>query len=144
MAKITDGRYGKGEQLTECQMAFHMERYYGAGFGDEGNTKCISNLIFLIFIPDNPRLVLFIRTLFYRQHLVHFEPDILIFIPDNPRLVLFIRTLFYRRFTPPFGVRLVALSSYSLQRSIHSSLETGVDGFEEHKVVAVFVYLHDC
>ncbi|KZV35326.1 hypothetical protein F511_38620 [Dorcoceras hygrometricum] len=24
MAKITDGRYGKGEQLTECQMPFHM------------------------------------------------------------------------------------------------------------------------
>ncbi|KZV27810.1 hypothetical protein F511_37252 [Dorcoceras hygrometricum] len=26
MAKITDGRYGKCEQLTECQMPFDMER----------------------------------------------------------------------------------------------------------------------
>ncbi|KZV44269.1 hypothetical protein F511_10388 [Dorcoceras hygrometricum] len=49
-----------------------------------------------------------------------------------------------RHFTPPFGARLVALSSSSLERSIDTSLETGVAGFEEHEVVAVFVYLRDC
>ncbi|KZV26703.1 Polynucleotidyl transferase [Dorcoceras hygrometricum] len=27
MAKITYGRYGKGEKLTECQMPFHMESF---------------------------------------------------------------------------------------------------------------------
>ncbi|KZV34136.1 hypothetical protein F511_19226 [Dorcoceras hygrometricum] len=69
-----------------------------------------------------------------------------IFFPDNPRLLRFIRTLFFdcRHFSPPFGVRLVALSSSSLRLSISTSLETGVAGIEEHEVVAVFVGLRNC
>ncbi|KZV46712.1 Ribulose bisphosphate carboxylase small chain 1A [Dorcoceras hygrometricum] len=78
--------------------------------------KVFSNLVFLIFIPDNPRLVLFIRTLF---------------------------SIDCRRFTPPFGARLVALSSSYLGLSIDTSLKTGVIGIEEREVVAVFVYLRD-
>ncbi|KZV35832.1 hypothetical protein F511_25545 [Dorcoceras hygrometricum] len=48
------------------------------------------------------------------------------------------------RFTPPFGVIMVALSSSSLERSTDTSLEIGVAGFEESEVVAVFVCLRDC
>ncbi|KZV27281.1 hypothetical protein F511_17677 [Dorcoceras hygrometricum] len=43
-----------------------------------------------------------------------------------------------------FGAILVALSSSSLGLSIDTSLETGVVGFEEREVVAVFVGLRDC
>ncbi|KZV22294.1 ribulose bisphosphate carboxylase small chain, chloroplastic-like [Dorcoceras hygrometricum] len=49
-----------------------------------------------------------------------------------------------RRFTPPFGERLVALSSSSLEHLIDTILETGFVGFVEREVVAVFVYLRDC
>ncbi|KZV37027.1 hypothetical protein F511_15269 [Dorcoceras hygrometricum] len=45
---------------------------------------------------------------------------------------------------PPNDPKLVALSSSSLGLSIDTSLETGVIEFEEHEVVAVFVYLRDC
>ncbi|KZV39566.1 hypothetical protein F511_30091 [Dorcoceras hygrometricum] len=38
MAKITDGRYGKGEQLTECQMPFHMSKI--AGKSGRGGGRC--------------------------------------------------------------------------------------------------------
>ncbi|KZV50409.1 polycomb group protein EMBRYONIC FLOWER 2-like [Dorcoceras hygrometricum] len=67
-------------------------------------------------------------------------------VNDNPRLLLFTRTLFSvdcRRSSPPFGVRFVALSSSSLRLLIDTSLETGVAGFEEREVVAVFVGLCD-
>ncbi|KZV16319.1 mitogen-activated protein kinase-binding protein 1 [Dorcoceras hygrometricum] len=49
-----------------------------------------------------------------------------------------------RHFTLPFGARLVALSSSYIWLSIDTSLETGVAGFEEREVVAVFVCLRDC
>ncbi|KZV56631.1 myosin-11-like [Dorcoceras hygrometricum] len=42
-----------------------------------------------------------------------------------------------RRFTPPFGARLVVLSSSSLERLIDTSMETGVAGIEEREAVAV-------
>ncbi|KZV36319.1 hypothetical protein F511_25419 [Dorcoceras hygrometricum] len=50
----------------------------------------------------------------------------------------------FRRFMPPFGARLIALSSSSLGLLIDTNLETGVAGFEEREVVAVFVCLRDC
>ncbi|KZV36727.1 hypothetical protein F511_07996 [Dorcoceras hygrometricum] len=49
-----------------------------------------------------------------------------------------------RRFSPPFGVILVALRSSSLGLSISTSFEAGVAGFEEREVVPVFVCLCDC
>ncbi|KZV46772.1 hypothetical protein F511_15332 [Dorcoceras hygrometricum] len=48
------------------------------------------------------------------------------------------------RFSPPFGERLVALSSSSPGISICTSLETGVVGFEEHEAVTVLESLRDC
>ncbi|KZV36339.1 bifunctional monodehydroascorbate reductase and carbonic anhydrase nectarin-3-like [Dorcoceras hygrometricum] len=48
-----------------------------------------------------------------------------------------------RRFMSPFGARLVALSSSSLEHSIDTSLETGVAEIEEREAVAVFVCLRE-
>ncbi|KZV52492.1 hypothetical protein F511_13764 [Dorcoceras hygrometricum] len=45
---------------------------------------------------------------------------------------------------PPFGARLVEMSSYFLGISIDTSLETGVTRIKEREVVAMFVYLRDC
>ncbi|KZV50865.1 hypothetical protein F511_12753 [Dorcoceras hygrometricum] len=47
-----------------------------------------------------------------------------------------------RRFTPPFGVRLVVLSSSPLDLSIGTILEPWVGVLRECEVVAVFVCLH--
>ncbi|KZV44634.1 hypothetical protein F511_26093 [Dorcoceras hygrometricum] len=75
----------------------------------------ISNLISPIFIPDNPSI-----------GTVHPNPI----------------SVDCRRFSLPFGARLVALSLSSLGISI--DMETGIAGFEEREVVAVFVGLRDC
>ncbi|KZV52512.1 protein ECERIFERUM 1-like [Dorcoceras hygrometricum] len=48
------------------------------------------------------------------------------------------------RFSPPFGARLVALSSSSLGLLIGTSLETGVAGIEEREAITVLESLRDC
>ncbi|KZV28984.1 tetratricopeptide repeat protein 7A-like [Dorcoceras hygrometricum] len=74
------------------------------------------------------------------QHLEKLRPDILDLHPREPSIVTVHPnpiSVDCRRSLPPFGARLVALSSSSLGLSIVTSLEAGVSGIEEREVVAV-------